>query len=167
MLYNQNDTNLSFLKLLLCMYSPGWYVSHSHLFASLLIKLDNYELLQQTSNWLFWPHERSREHYYSPLERKYRCSRKYTLLQSTRRLKLSFVTPPIFLWATLASLFFPAHSKCSVKFFSRNNFMLSYEESAVPIMPMQTTYFSEQKGLCFVFAWVLLWQQRGITSDEE
>ena len=30
--------------------------------------------------------------------------------------------------------------------------MLSYEESAVPIMPMQTTYFSEQKGLCFVFA---------------
>ena len=88
MLYNQTDTwrtnrtNFSFFETS-SMYSPGWYVSDGHLFASLLIKSDNYELLEQTPHWLFWPHERFPEHYYSPLERK----SKSTLLQSTRRLK--------------------------------------------------------------------------------
>ena len=102
MLYNQTDawrnnkTNSSFFEIS-SMYSPGWYVSDGHLFASLLIKSDNYELLEQTPHWLFWPHERFLELYYSPLERK----SKSTLLQSTRRLKQ--VTPPILPSATLAS----------------------------------------------------------------
>ena len=81
-----------------------------HLFSFLLIKSDNYELLQQTLNWLFWPHERFPEHYYSPLERKQsRFSRKSTLLQSTRRLKLSFVTATHPTFSDAASPFSPAH----------------------------------------------------------
>ena len=147
------------------MYSPGWYVSDDHFFTWLFKSVPTSSCSKHPIGY-FGPMRDSQNIIICQLNGNI-VLLVSTLLQSTRRLKLSFVTPPIFLWATLASLFFPAHSKCSVKFFSRNNFMLSYEESAVPIMPMQTTYFSEQKGLCFVFAWVLLWQQRGITSDEE
>ena len=98
--WRNNKTNFSFFETS-SMYSPSWYVSDGHLFASLLIKSDNYELLEQTPHWLFWPRwEIPRTLSFAtwtPLERK----SKSTLLQSTRRLKQ--VTPPILPSATLAS----------------------------------------------------------------
>ena len=123
------------------MYAPDWYVSDGHLFAWLLIKSDNYELLQQTCTQLVildqWEIPRT-SLYYSPVAGKSRSSRKLTLLQSTRRWKQ--VTPPIFTSATLLNLFSPEHFISFAKFFSRNNFMLRKAKSDGPIIPMQIPY---------------------------
>ena len=147
------------------MYAPDWYVSDGHLFAWLLIKSDNYELLQQTCTQLVildqWEIPRT-SLYYSPVAGKSRSSPVYSTVKAGYLTHLPFSFQVSSLQSTLCPLqnFLHAITLCLVR--RRVTYLLSQCKFLT-----RHSLNSEQQGFCFQNLSSTLTTKETTTTDKE